>query len=194
MKNLSKEHSLTIQLFIIFIVFVIVSIAILTKAIEFAMGISIYAVLIGITILLISISEIRNRLRPWVAVVRIAEEQTENPKVFYTHFFITNTGSTPATRILYTTRWYLEDNNTWKEIEIPRESPFTSAQHTLFPNQSIDHASETHLIKASTRDKDTKVTFRIEYRGLWSKHTTTNTFRFLYSRKAWAPDEPQDYT
>jgi len=51
-----------------------------------------------------------------------------------------------------------------------------------------------HNVKTATGDKDTKVTFIIEYRGLWSKHTTTNTHRFDYMHKVWIPDEPQDYT
>ena len=194
MKNLSKKHSLTMQLSIVFIAIVIVSIAILTKAIELATGISIYAVLIAINILLISRNEIRNRLRPWVAVAGIEVETTENPDIWYDHFIITNTGSIPATRMLYTVKWYLQKNDAWEEIQIEKESPFKSAQQTLFPNQSIRHRTEMHNIINATGDKDTKVTFLIEYRGLWSKHTTTNTHRFDCMHKVWTPDEPQDYT
>lgn len=194
MKNFFKKHGLEIQLTPIFVVAVIVSIALITKAIDLPTSISIFAVLIAITILLISRNEIRNRLRPWVAVAKTEQELTENPDIFYSHFLITNTGPIPATRIRYTTMWYIQDNSRWKEVKIAGESPFTSARHTLFPNQSIDHRSEMHIIQAATGDKDTKVTFRIEYHGLWSKHTTTNTLKFIYVHKAWAPDEPQDYT
>ena len=194
MKNFFRKHGLEIQLTPIFIVAVIASIALTRKAIDLPTSISIFAVLIAISILLISINEIRNRLRPWVAIVRIDQELTENPDIFYSHFIITNTGPIPATRILYTVSWYLQDNSKWKQLEIKGESPFTSSRHMLFPNQSIDHRTEMHVIKTATRDKDTKVTFIIEYRGLWSKHTTVNTHKFDYTHKVWIPDKPQDYT
>jgi len=194
-KKFLKKNLLAIQLsIIVFIPIIIVSIALLIEAIDLSTSISIFAVLIAIAILLISINEIRNRLRPWVAVASIEVETTENPDIFYDHFIITNTGPIPATRMLYTARWYLQENDAWKEVQIEKESPFKSAQQTLFPNQSIRHRTEMHNIINSSRDKDTKVTFLIEYRGLWSKHTTTNTHRFDCMHKVWTPDEPQDYT
>jgi len=121
MKNFLKKQGLAIQLTAIFIVVVIVSVALTMEAIDLPTSISIFAVLIAISILLISINEIRNRLRPWVAVAKIDEEQTENPDIYYAHFIITNTGPIPAARVLYTVRWYLQENSTWKEVEIAKE-------------------------------------------------------------------------
>lgn len=197
MKNFLKKQGLAIQLTPIFIVVVIVSVALTMEAIDLPTSISIFAVLIAISILLISINEIRNRLRPWVAVARIEIETTENPDIFNNHFIITNTGPIPATRMQYTVRWYLQKNDAWEEVEVVLESPFMTAQQTLFPNQSMEHRAVMHV----AGDKIMKVTFLIEYRGLWSKHTTTNTYRFDYvhkayleSNRAWVPDEPQDYT
>ena len=88
MKNSFKRRGLGIALSIIFLVAAMNTVAILIKSIELATGISIYAVLISISILLISTNEIRNRLRPWVAVVKIDQELTEKPNVFYAHFII----------------------------------------------------------------------------------------------------------
>ena len=194
MKNFSKKHSLSIQLSIVFIVVLITFIAFIMKAIDLSTSISIYAVLIAISILLISINEIRNRLRPWVAIVKIETEMTTNPNIFYAHFIICNTGPIPASRLSYIVKWYLQEDSNWKEIEITKESPFKSAVHTLFPNQSIRHRSEMHNVITTTGDRDTKATFLIEYHGLWSKYTTTNTHKFDCAHKVWIPDEPQDYT
>ena len=194
MRKFARKHTLTIQLSIISIVVVIVSIALIKKAIDLPTSVSIFAVLLAVTILLISTNEIRNRLRPWVAVVRIDQELTDNPDKFYSHFIITNTGPIPAKRILYTVSWYLQDNSKWKQLKIKGESPFTSSRQMLFPNQSINHRTEMHVIKTATKDKDTKVTFIIQYHGLWSKYTTTNTHKYNYAHKVWMPDEPQDYT
>lgn len=194
MKKLFKKLTILIGLSSVLVLLILIFIATRTGAIEFTTGIAIIAVLISTTVLLITIHDIRNRLRPWVAVARIDIETTNNPAKFYSHFIITNTGPIPATQIQYTTRWYLQNSGNWEEIEIPRESPFTSALQTLFPNQSIDHRTAMKDIRTATRDKDTKVTFKIEYRGLWSKHSTTNTHKFIYTHKVWAPDEPQGYT
>jgi hypothetical protein len=193
-RDFLKKHSLIIQLSAIFIVVIINSYAVIAKCIDLSTGISIYAVLIAITVLFISINEIRNRLRPWVAVTRIDTEVTENPNIFYAHFIITNTGPIPASRLSYITKWYIKEESTWKELEIAKESPFESAIQTLFPNQSIRHRSEMHEVITTTKDKDTKVTFFIKYRGLWSRHRTTNTHKFDCAHKVWMPDEPQDYT
>lgn len=195
MKKFVKKYLLAIQLVtIVLIPVIIVSIGRIVEAIDLPTSVSIFAVLIALAILLISINEIRNRLRPWVSVVRIEQELTENPDKFYYHFFITNTGPIPASKIRYTTEWYIQNEGRWEKAKIPEESPFTSSPLMLFPNQSIDHRTEMNVIQTAIGDKDTKVTFVIEYKGLWSKHTTINTHKFDYTRKVWMPDEPQDYT
>jgi hypothetical protein len=186
-----KKRSLDIQLAIVFIVFVPALIVLLTKGIELSTAISILAVLIAVIVLLISINEIRNRLRPWVTVASIEQELT-GPNTLNAHFNITNTGPIPARKVIYNAQWYVKENNIWKEFQKPGDSPFTSASQILFPNQRIKHGVTLQNLKTITHD--TKVTFEIEYRGLWSKHTTTSTYRFDHIHKAWTPDEPQDYT
>lgn len=187
-----KKHTLTIQLSIIFIVVVIVSIALIMEAIELPMGISIYAVLIAVTVLLISINEIRNRLRPWVSVASIDQATTSAPNTLKNYFKIFNTGPVPASKVILNVRWYVRENSAWKEFQKAGISPFTSKSQILFPNQGIQHIVVIKNLKNVTQD--TKVTFVIEYRGLWSKYTTTTTHRFDHIHKVWTPDEPQDYT
>ncbi|HEY55195.1 MAG TPA: hypothetical protein G4N91_02805 [Dehalococcoidia bacterium] len=191
MKKFSKKHPLAIQIFLVCIATVVVTILLIMETIELPVAISIYAALIAIAILLTSINEIRNRLRPWVTVASVGQEST-GPNALNVHFKITNTGPIPATKVLYTATLYVQENNTWKQIEKPGESPFISASHTLFPNQLIKHI--VGLEKLKTVKHDTKITFEIEYRGLWSRYTTITTYRFDHIHKVWTPDEPQDYT
>jgi hypothetical protein len=194
MKNFFKKHLLIILLSLIALAVVIVAIALMTKAIDLPTSISIFAALIAVAILMISINEIRNRLRPWVALASIDQELTRHPNIFYAYFNIINTGPIPATKVIYNVQWYIQENSRWKKIAIKGESPFKSTQQMLFPNQSIRHRSGMHNVITAAPDKDTKATFTIEYHGLWSKHATVNTHRFDYKKKVWIPDEPQDYT
>jgi hypothetical protein len=184
MRKFFKKHSLTVQLSTIFLVVVIVSVALIMEAIELSTAISIYAVLIAVAILFISVNEIRNRLRPWVAVASIDQEYTKHPNTLNNYFNIANTGPVPAIKVLYTVHKYIRTNSIWKE-----EVNITIKAQNLFPNQRVRYP-----VEIETGTYDTKVTFEIEYRGLWSKHTTTNTHRFDHIHKVWTPDEPQDYT
>jgi hypothetical protein len=192
MKNFLKKRSLAIQLAIVFLVVVLVSIALIMEAIELDTAIAIYAVLIAIAVLLISINEIRNRLRPWVSVATIDQTTASAPNTLKYHFKILNTGPVPANKVIFNVRWFVQKNNTWEEIQKPGIAPFTSTSQTLFPNQGIQHIAVVTNLKTATYD--TKVTFVIEYRGLWSRYTTTTTHRFDHINKVWTPDEPQDYT
>jgi hypothetical protein len=189
MKSFFKKRSLAIQLSIVFIVFVIALIALLIKGIELSTAISIYAVLIAVTVLLISINEIRNRLRPWVAVANIDVETTITPNTIKNYFNIINTGPVPATEVICTVQLYVQKNNIWEEFK-EGSAPSTSIKaQTLFPNQRI-----RCLITAQNANQDVRATFLIKYHGLWAKHTTTNAHRFDHIHRFWTADEPQDYT
>ncbi len=188
---------LNIQLSVVIIIVVIASIAFIRKAIDLPTIISIFALSIAICIFLTSTHEIRNRLRPWVAVHKIQINKTA--VLDSVIFRIKNTGNIPATRMLYTAMWFLKENNDkWRQDEGLENYTLKGTRNTLFPNQEIWHEAQMYMIKMVAKNRDIKVTFKIEYKGLWSKHTTTNTFKHSYSHGAWAsdwvPDEPQDYT
>ena len=189
-----KKHGLAIQLTPIFIVVVIVSIALMLEAIDLPTSISIFAAFIAISVLLISINEIRNRLRPWVAVHEIDVNKTPNLEKEPTRFYIKNTGPIPATRMVYTAKWFLKEDDKWRQDERLKDWTLKGTQNTLFPNQQILHEASMSIIKTLAENRDIKVTFEIEYHGLWSKHTTTNSFKYNYQYTEWVIDEPQDYT
>ena len=190
-----KKNLLAIQLsIIVFVPIIVVSVALLLEAIDLSTGVSIYAVLIAISILLISINEIRNRLRPWVAVHEIDVNKTPNLEREPTRFFIKNTGPIPATRLTYTAKWFLKENGRWQQDEKIRDWSLTGTRNMLFPNQQMVHEVAMSIVKTVAGSREAKLTFQIRYNGLWSKHTTTNTFIYDYQRACWFVDEPQDYT
>ena len=195
MKISFRKRGLAIQLIPIFIVIVIAFIAFIKKAIDLPTSISIYAVLIAISILLISINEIRNRLRPWVAVNKIDVNMTPDIGQEPTRFYIQNTGPIPATQMVYTARWFIKRNDNWEKVENPSAPAWDCIPSTLFPNQSVVHQINMRLVREliQAANLDFKVTFDIKYKGLWSKYETTNTYSYN-NQWGWIIDNPQDYT